>query len=151
MNKYGYNFDDVTKNGCSIDLPKIKVFRNKGWHHNLHPCHQQNFIRWLKLFCRFGHVTKVWQLKHFYFISIWTEKPLLLRGGPGLSSIIWDWHQCSKNFYTSVAKALKLKVREFFRLIPTFIEVTQEKLVGKGELFAPTPPYFEYRLNIRQC
>ena len=33
-------------------------------------------------------------------------------------------------FYTSVAKGFKLKVRKFYRLIPTFVEVTGEKQVG---------------------
>ena len=33
-------------------------------------------------------------------------------------------------FYTSVAKRLKLKPRQFWQLIPTFVEVTWEKLVG---------------------
>ena len=33
-------------------------------------------------------------------------------------------------FFTSVAKRLKLKVRKFWGLIPTFVEVTREKLVG---------------------
>ena len=33
-------------------------------------------------------------------------------------------------FYTCMAKGLKLKVRTFHRLIPTFVEVTGEKLVG---------------------
>ena len=33
-------------------------------------------------------------------------------------------------FYTSVTKGFKLKVRKFYRLIPTFVEVTGEKLVG---------------------
>ena len=33
-------------------------------------------------------------------------------------------------FYTCVAKGLKLKVRKFHRLIPTFVEVAGEKLVG---------------------
>ena len=32
-------------------------------------------------------------------------------------------------FYTSVAKSLKLKVRKIWGLIPTFVEVTGEKLV----------------------
>ena len=32
-------------------------------------------------------------------------------------------------FYTSVRKELKLKVRKFWGLIPTFVEVTWEKLV----------------------
>ena len=33
-------------------------------------------------------------------------------------------------FYTSVTKGFKLKVRKFYRLIPTFVEVTGENLVG---------------------
>ena len=32
--------------------------------------------------------------------------------------------------YTSVTKGLKLKVRKFWRLNPTFVEVTGEKLIG---------------------
>ena len=43
-------------------------------------------------------------------------------------------------FYTSVVKALKLKVRKFWWLIPTFEEVTGERLVGEG-LFAPHSEY----------
>ena len=40
-------------------------------------------------------------------------------------------------FYTSVAKGLKLKARKFWGLIPTFAEVTEEKLVGGGPFLAP--------------
>ena len=40
-------------------------------------------------------------------------------------------------FYTSVAKGLKLKVRMFWGLIPTFVEVTGGKLLE--DLFAPPP------------
>ena len=45
--------------------------------------------------------------------------------------------------YTNVAKGLKLKVRKFLGLIPTFVEVTGEKLVrgggwgGGGAFFPP--------------
>ena len=35
-------------------------------------------------------------------------------------------------YCTSVAKRLKLKVRKFWGLIPTLVEVTREKLVGGG-------------------
>ena len=35
-------------------------------------------------------------------------------------------------FYTGVAKGSKLKVRKFWELIPTFIEVTGGKLEGEG-------------------
>ena len=46
------------------------------------------------------------------------------------------------NFYTSVAKVLKLKVRKISELIPTFLKVTEKKLVGGGGggdwgIFAP--------------
>ena len=41
-------------------------------------------------------------------------------------------------FYTSVAKGLKLKVRKFWGLIPTFVEVTEKKLIG-GLFALPTP------------
>ena len=55
----------------------------------------------------------------------------------------WSWFKfnnlglalsISLKFYSNVAKELKLKVRKFWELIPTFIEVTGEKLVG-GEAF----------------
>ena len=36
-------------------------------------------------------------------------------------------------------KRLKLKVRKFWGLIPTFVEVTGEKLVG-GSFWSPPPP-----------
>ena len=41
-------------------------------------------------------------------------------------------------FYTSLTKGLKLKVRKFWELIPTFVEVTGEKLVG-GSFCTPHP------------
>ena len=36
-------------------------------------------------------------------------------------------------FYTSVAKGLKLKARKFWDLIPTFAEVTGEKVAPPPE------------------
>ena len=59
----------------------------------------------------------------------------------------WSWFKfnnlglalsISLKFYSSVAKELKLKVRKFWELILTFIEVTREKLVGE-RLFDPYP------------
>ena len=43
-------------------------------------------------------------------------------------------------FYTSVAKGLKLKVKKFWGLISTFVEVTGEKLVGGPFCPLPLPP-----------
>ena len=51
----------------------------------------------------------------------------------------WSWFKFTnlrlvlgKNVkvYISVAEGLKLKVRKFWRLTPTFVDVTEEKLVG---------------------
>ena len=41
-------------------------------------------------------------------------------------------------FYSSVAKGLKLKVKKFWGLIRTFVEIRGEKLVGG--LFASSHP-----------
>ena len=58
----------------------------------------------------------------------------------------WSWFRLNNlglavgtnlKFYTSVAKGLKLKVKMFWGLIPTSVEVTGEKLVGG--LLAPPP------------
>ena len=39
-------------------------------------------------------------------------------------------------FYNNVAKGLKLKIRKVCGLIPTFVKVTGEKLVGGGGFLA---------------
>ena len=39
--------------------------------------------------------------------------------------------------YTSLSKGLKLKVRKFWVLTPTFVEATREKLVGGGGFLSP--------------
>ena len=58
----------------------------------------------------------------------------------------WSWFKFNNlvmaigttlKFYSSVAKWLKLKVRKFWELSPTFVEFTGEKLVGG--LFCPSP------------
>ena len=58
-----------------------------------------------------------------------TRKTAFLKG--------WSWFKFDNmglvlvkkfKFYNSVAKGLKLKVRTFWGLIPTFLEVTGEKL-----------------------
>ena len=40
-------------------------------------------------------------------------------------------------FYTSVAKRLQLKIRKFWQLISTFVEVTGEAPVGGADHFGP--------------
>ena len=43
-------------------------------------------------------------------------------------------------FHTSVTKRLKQKVRKFWGLTPTFAEVTEEILVGRGLVAHPPSP-----------
>ena len=49
-------------------------------------------------------------------------------------------------FYTSVAKGLKLIVKKFWELIPTFVEVTGEKLV-RGITLTYFYLYFNNSMN----
>ena len=69
----------------------------------------------------------------------------------------WSWFKFNNlglalgtnlKFYTSVAKGLKLKVRKFLGLIPTFPEVTEEKLVGGAFLPPPILNSVKRLLNI---
>ena len=57
----------------------------------------------------------------------------------------WSWFKFNNlglalgtnlKLYTSVAKGLKLKVRKFGSLIPTFVEVTGKK-TGRGTFLPP--------------
>ena len=65
----------------------------------------------------------------------------------------WSWFQFNNlglalgahlKFYISVAMGLKLNVTKFWGLIPTFVEGTEEKLLGGP--FWP-PPCFQLPLN----
>ena len=56
----------------------------------------------------------------------------------------WSWFKLNNlglalgtnlAFYTTVAKGLKLKVKKFWRLIPTFVVVTREKLDRVNRIF----------------
>ena len=68
----------------------------------------------------------------------------------------WSWFKFNNlglaldmnlKFYTSEAKGLKLKVRMFYGLVPTFVEVTGEKVAGDPLL--PTLPPILNRVNVR--
>ena len=61
----------------------------------------------------------------------------------------WSWFRfnnlelalgTNSKCFTSVTNVLKLKVRKFWGLIRTFLEVTGEKLVGGKK---PPPPHLE--------
>ena len=49
-------------------------------------------------------------------------------------------------FYTALGKGLKLKVRKFWELIRTFVELAGEKLV-EGDFFDP-PPHLEVTIML---
>ena len=60
----------------------------------------------------------------------------------------WSWLKSNNlglalgmalKFYTSVAKLLKLNFRKFLGIIPAFVEVIGEKMVGIGGFFAANP------------
>ena len=69
----------------------------------------------------------------------------------------WSWFKLNNwqglalgtnlKFYTSVGIKLKLKVRKFWGLIPAFIEVTGEKLVRGGRMFAGPPSWIVLRAH----
>ena len=50
-------------------------------------------------------------------------------------------------FYRSVTKGWNIKVTKFRGLVPTFLEVTGEKLVGGGDLFAPSSSWIVLNLH----
>ena len=61
----------------------------------------------------------------------------------------WSWFKFNNlglalgmklEFYTSVAKGFKRKARKCLGLVPTFVEVTGEKLVGGPFGHHPPPP-----------
>ena len=67
----------------------------------------------------------------------------------------WSWFKFNNmglalvtnlKFYTSLSKGLKLKVKQFWGLILTFVEVTGEKLVGGA--FLPSPILNRVNYNI---
>ena len=81
------------------------------------------------------------------FIRIWPEKTTFFEG--------WCWFKfdilglalgMTLKFYTRMAKGLKLKVRKFLELNPTFVEGTEEKPVGG--LFVP-PSWIGLMLLVR--
>ena len=53
-------------------------------------------------------------------------------------------------FYTSVAKRLKPKGRKFWGVIPTFLEVIWEKLLGMGAVLPPPPPSLTHLNKLKQ-
>ena len=126
-------------------LLKIKVFWNKGYYVIYSVCdvtnkilsHDSNYIIDVVLWLKFGicirevvitSILKVFDQKNPLFWGVFKFNSLGLAVGTNLK------------FYSSLWKELKLKVRKFGGLIPTFVEVVGEKLVGGGGFLLPTRP-----------
>ena len=140
FNKPGSNFNRVSKNGYPryfeikammsyfLSMPSPTKF--------YHVIQIVDVFMWPK----FGNCSiSMEKLSQPQFYKDLTRKTVVFEG--------WSWFKfnnlglalsISLKFYSSVAKELKLKVRKFWELILTFIEVTREKLVGE-RLFDPYP------------
>ena len=93
----------------TLGLVKIKVFWNKGY--DVIICrHQQNLSH------DSNNVVCVWSCD-----QVWPGRHKL---GLALGMAL--------KFYTSLQEGLKLKVRTFYGLVHKSVEVTWEKLVGRG-------------------
>ena len=124
-------------------LVKIKVFWNKGYDviisvsdaTNKILSRDSNYIIDVVMWPKFGYCS-ISMRKSYHnlnFTRIWPEKTLLFEG--------WSWFKLNNlrltvgtnlEFYTSMAKGLKLNIRKFCGLNPTFVQVTGEKLVEVG-------------------
>ena len=121
-------------------LLKIKVFWNKGYDVIIYVHDVTNKT----LFRDSNYIGDVVMWPKFGNSSIFLEKLSLSQFYKDLNRESacfegWSWFKFNNlgvtlgmnlKFYTSVAKALKLKVKKFCGLAPTFVEVTGEKLVG---------------------
>ena len=108
-NKPGYNFDDASKNGYP-SLLKIRVFLNKDYNviitvddvTNKIASRDSNYIVHVFMWPSLVTLALLWEKLPPSFTKIWTEKALFLKGGLGLSSIIWDWHEVQTWNFTPV-------------------------------------------------
>ena len=129
-------------------LLKITVFWNKSYDvitlvhdvTNKFLSRDSNYIVYVVMWPKFGSSNI--SMREVIMISI-------LQGFDQKNCFFWRWFWFKFNnlglalgmnleFYTSVAKGLKLKVRKFYGLVLTFVEVTGEKLVGGP--FCHLPP-----------
>ena len=104
----------------------------------------KKIIIWLKLYFDVaGYVTKFWYFYernyyNFNFIRTWPEKPFFFErrswfkfNNLGLAVVM------TLKYYASVAKGFQLKLKKFWGLIATFVEITGGKVV-EGNLFCPS-------------
>ena len=139
FNKPGYNFNDFSW--------WLKVFWNKGYDVIISvttsPAKLYHVIQIILQMCSCDQslvtVAFLWEkLSQPQFYKDLTRKTTFFER--------WSWFRFNNlglslgmtlKFNTSLSKGLKLKVRKFWELSPTFVEVTGKKLVGG--LFVPSP------------
>ena len=119
------------------ELLKVKLFWNKGYYviyyvydvTNKILSYESNYIVDVVTWPKSGYSSIC--IKEVIINSILWETTFFER---------WSWFKFNNlglalganlKFYTSLSKGLNLKVRKFWGLIPTFVEVTGEKLVGR--------------------
>ena len=72
-----------------------------GFHNFCSRRHQQSFITWPKLYCKCGHVTKVWWLQHFCERSYHNLNVLIIASSliyvvtPAMVIILFPWNRLS--------------------------------------------------------
>ena len=130
---------------AKMDTPgllKITVFWNKGYDviisvddiNNKILWHNSNYIVDVFMWPKLATLAFLWEkLSQPQFYKPLTRKTTFFEG--------WSWFKFNNyglaagrnlKFYTSVGKGLKLIVRKFWWLIPTFVEVLGEKLIAGG-------------------
>ena len=125
---------------ATLDLLELKVTWNKGYDviFFVHDVTNKILSRYSKnivdvvIWPKFGNYHFYDRSYHYLnFTRTSPEKPIFLRGALGFKFNNLELALCmALRFYKSVVKRLKLKVRKFWGLIPTFVRVTAEKLVG---------------------
>ena len=140
---------------ATLDLRKIKTFWRKCYDviifvndvFNKILSRDSNYIVDMVTWPRFGNFSISMRevIINLMFIRIWPEEPLFW----GVVLVQFNNLRLTLSmnlkFYTCMAKGLKLKARKFWGLIPTFLEVTGEKLVGGS--FCPPPAPILNRVN----
>ena len=114
FDKDGCNFDNVSKIGCFRSPQNQGVLKQGLWRQNLCPWfHQKNFVTWLKLYCKCGHVTNS---------SISIREVIITSFFEGFDQKTIFWFKLNNlglvlgmtlTFKGSATKGLKLKVRKF--------------------------------------
>ena len=121
---------------ATTDLLKITIFWNNGYDVIIHV--DDVTIKILSRDSNYIADMFMWPSLAFLWVNL--SQPQFNKDLTRITTFFegWSWFKFNNlgltlgttlNFYNSVANGLKLKVRKFWGLIPTFVEVTWKKLV----------------------